>query len=215
MKTCKEMAEMWGISERRVADLCKNGKIPGVKRNGRNWEIPDTARKPDDGRVVSGKYIRNDSLQDRKPLPVGISDYVRAQAEYYYVDKTLLIKEFLDRKVLVSLFTRPRRFGKTLNMDMLRVFFECAENDTSIYFKDKAIWECGDEYTRHQGQYPVIFLTFKDFLTLSNSKFFFSGMKKQNFSFISLTNLYSFELYNLYPFFFNNNLKYSVTSPPP
>lgn len=162
MKTCKEMAEMWGISERRVADLCKNGKIPGVKRNGRNWEIPDTARKPDDGRVVSGKYIRNDSLQDRKPLPVGISDYVRAQAEYYYVDKTLLIKEFLDRKVLVSLFTRPRRFGKTLNMDMLRVFFECAENDTSIYFKDKAIWECGDEYTRHQGQYPVIFLTFKD-----------------------------------------------------
>ena len=45
-------------------------------------------------------------------------------AEYYYVDKTLLIKEFLDRKPLVSLFTRPRRFGKTLNMDMLRVFFE-------------------------------------------------------------------------------------------
>lgn len=59
-----------------------------------------------------------------KPLPVGISDYVRAQAEYYYVDKTLLIKEFLDQKPLVSLFTRPRRFGKTLNMDMLRVFYE-------------------------------------------------------------------------------------------
>ena len=58
-----------------------------------------------------------------KPLPIGISDYVRAQSEYYYVDKTLLIKEFLDKKPLVSLFTRPRRFGKTLNMDMLRVFF--------------------------------------------------------------------------------------------
>ena len=49
---------------------------------------------------------------------------MRAQAEYYYVDKTLLIKEFLDQKPLVSLFTRPRRFGKTLNMDMLRVFYE-------------------------------------------------------------------------------------------
>ncbi len=97
-----------------------------------------------------------------KPLPVGISDYVRAQSEYYYVDKTLLIKEFLDQKPLVSLFTRPRRFGKTLNMDMLRVFFERSENDTSEYFKDKAIWKCGEKYRLHQGRYPVIFLTFKD-----------------------------------------------------
>lgn len=87
---------------------------------------------------------------------------MRAQSEYYYVDKTLLIKEFLDQKPLVSLFTRPRRFGKTLNMDMLRVFFEISEDDTSKYFKDKAIWKCGDVYRAHQGKYPVIFLTFKD-----------------------------------------------------
>lgn len=61
---------------------------------------------------------------EKKMLPIGISDYVRAQSEYYYVDKTLMIKEFLDKKPLVSLFTRPRRFGKTLNMDMLRVFLK-------------------------------------------------------------------------------------------
>lgn len=66
------------------------------------------------------------------------------------MDKTLLIKEFLDRKPLVSLFTRPRRFGKTLNMDMLRVFFEISDEDTSIYFKEKAIWKCGQEYARQQ-----------------------------------------------------------------
>lgn len=72
-----------------------------------------------------------------KSLPIGISDYVRAQEEYYYVDKTLLIKEFLDQKPLVSLFTRPRRFGKTLNMDMLRVFFEISDKNTSKYFVDK------------------------------------------------------------------------------
>ena len=60
-------------------------------------------------------------MRTLKSLPIGISDYVRAQSEYYYVDKTMLIKEFLDKKPLVSLFTRPRRFGKTLNMDMLRV----------------------------------------------------------------------------------------------
>lgn len=97
-----------------------------------------------------------------KSLPIGISDYVRAQSEYYYVDKTLLIKEFLDRRPLVSLFTRPRRFGKTLNMDMLRVFFEISDEDTGKYFADKAIWNCGEEYRAYQGKYPVIFLTFKD-----------------------------------------------------
>ena len=63
---------------------------------------------------------------------------------------------------MVSLFTRPRRFGKTLNMDMLRVFFESTDTDTSRYFTDKAIWKCGEEYRSHQGKYPVIFLTFKD-----------------------------------------------------
>ena len=97
----------------------------------------------------------------KKPLPVGISDY-RASTEYYYVDKTMMIKEFIDERPLVSLFTRPRRFGKTLNMDMLRTFFEKTEEDTSIYFKDKKIWQCGEQYRRYQGKYPVIFLTFKD-----------------------------------------------------
>lgn len=106
--------------------------------------------------------MKNQVKRELKPLPVGISDYVRAQAEYYYVDKTLLIKDFLDQKPLVSLFTRPRRFGKTLNMDMLRVFFEISEEDTSKYFVDKKIWKCGDVYRSHQGKYPVIFLTFKD-----------------------------------------------------
>ena len=82
-------------------------------------------------------YHKEDVSKEKKPLPIGISDYVRAQAEYYYVDKTLLIKEFLDQKSLVSLFTRPRRFGKTLNMDMLRVFFEKSTEDTSVYL---AMW---------------------------------------------------------------------------
>lgn len=96
------------------------------------------------------------------PLPIGISDYSSASTEYYYVDKTLLIKDFLDERAKVSLFTRPRRFGKTLNMDMLRVFFEKTEQDTSIYFRDKKIWRCGETYQDYQGKYPVIFLTLKD-----------------------------------------------------
>ena len=77
-------------------------------------------------------------------MPIGISDYRLASTQYYYVDKTLMIKDFLDERPMVSLFTRPRRFGKTLNMDMLRTFFEKTEEDTSIYFKDKKIWSCGE-----------------------------------------------------------------------
>ena len=162
MKTCKEISAIWGISERRVTKLCIEGKISGAVKVGRQWQIPDDAERPADKRIVTGRYVKTGTDKEKKPLPVGISDYVRAQSEYYYVDKTLLIKEFLDRKTFVSLFTRPRRFGKTLNMDMLRVFFEISDEDTSRYFVDKAIWKSGAEYRKHQGQYPVIFLTFKD-----------------------------------------------------
>ena len=139
MKTCKEKAMEWGISDRSVNNMCKTGKIPGVMKEKGVWKIPDDASRPVDKRVISGKYIKREVQGEIKPLPIGISDYVRAQSEYYYVDKTLLIKEFLDQKPLVSLFTRPRRFGKTLNMDMLRVFFEISEENTAKYFVDKKI----------------------------------------------------------------------------
>lgn len=161
MKSCREMAAIWNVTERTVTTFCKSGKIPGAIKSGKSWQIPDDAEKPMDGRVSSGKYVK-ETKKRLKPLPIGISDYVRAQSEYYYVDKTLLIKEFLDQKPLVSLFTRPRRFGKTLNMDMLRVFFEISDENTSVFFSDKEIWKCGSEYQEHQGKYPVIFLTLKD-----------------------------------------------------
>lgn len=96
------------------------------------------------------------------PLPIGITDYAKIVSKCYYVDKTLLIKDILDEAAAISLFTRPRRFGKTLNMNMLRTFFEKTQEDTSKYFKDKKIWQQGEEYTSHQGKYPVIFLSFKD-----------------------------------------------------
>ncbi|GHV81309.1 hypothetical protein AGMMS49944_31000 [Spirochaetia bacterium] len=102
-----------------------------------------------------------------KPLPVGISffDTIIEQG-YYYVDKTLLIKEMIDKKSAVNLFTRPRRFGKTLNMRMLQCFFEdTAETtgkDSVSWFNSLKIMSAGDSYTSLLGQYPVVFLTFKD-----------------------------------------------------
>ena len=152
--TCTEAARWMGVSERRVQQMCKRGEISGVMKEGRSWRIPASAASED----PQGK---------KKPLPIGISDYRDAAQNYYYVDKTLLVRDFLDAMPMVSLFTRPRRFGKTLNMDMLRVFFEKTEEDTSVYFKDREIWACGERYLRHQGQYPVIFLSFKDVKCLS------------------------------------------------
>lgn len=159
--TVKEAALLWGVTERRITGLCREGKINGAEKNGKTWLIPANAKKPVDNRIKSGAY-KKDRVQDKLPLPIGISDYCLASTEYYYVDKTMMIKEFLDERPFVSLFTRPRRFGKTLNMDMLRTFFEKTDKDTSVYFKNKKIWKCGEKYRSYQGKYPVIFVSFKD-----------------------------------------------------
>lgn len=161
MITVKEAASRWGLSDRRVTELCRNGKIPGATKYGKAWYIPEEAEKPLDERVKSGNFVKT-GRKDNLPLPIGISDYRLASKEYYYIDKTLMIKDFLDERPMVSLFTRPRRFGKTLNMDMIRTFFEKTDEDTSVYFKDKLIWTCGKKYREYQGKYPVIFVTFKD-----------------------------------------------------
>lgn len=152
--SCSDASKAMGFSVRRIQQMCKNGELPGAIKEGRKWLIPD-------------ETIHMNHFAKNKSLPIGVSDFKLATTGYYYVDKTLMIRDFLDKKPMVSLFTRPRRFGKTLNMDMLRVFFEKTNEDTSVYFKDKQIWQCGDYYTKHQGQYPVIFLTFKDVKSMS------------------------------------------------
>ena len=150
----QESAKLTNVQERRLQQLCKSGEIDGAIKEKGSWKIPET-------------YFSSLSLEEPKsshclPLPIGISSYVEATTQYYYVDKTLLLKDFIDTLPKVSLFLRPRRFGKTLNMDMIRVYLEKTETDTSVYFKDKKIWKCGSHYQDFQGKYPVIFLSFKD-----------------------------------------------------
>jgi len=157
--SCSDASKAMGFSVRRIQQMCKNGELPGAIKEGRKWLIPD-------------ETIHMNHFAKNKSLPIGVSDFKLATTGYYYVDKTLMIRDFLDKKPMVSLFTRPRRFGKTLNMDMLRVFFEKTNEDTSVYFKDKQIWQCGDYYTKHQGQYPVIFLTFKDVKSMTWEEIF-------------------------------------------
>ena len=159
--TTQDAADLWKISTRRISILCKEGRISGAYKDGKQWMIPVYAEKPADNRLRETQRYGRKPMK-KLPLPIGISDYRKASSEYYYVDKTLMIRDFIDERPQVSLFTRPRRFGKTLNMDMLRTFFEISDEDTSIYFRNKKIWACGAEYQAYQGKYPVIYVTFKD-----------------------------------------------------
>ena len=161
MISVREAAVRWNITERRVATLCKNGRIAGAEKQGNRWLIPADTQKPADQRLKTGAF-RKTERAPKLPLPIGVSNYCLASSEYYYIDKTMMIKDFIDERPMVTLFTRPRRFGKTLNMDMLRTYFEKSDKDTSVYFRDKKIWACGQKYRDYQGKYPVIFLTFKD-----------------------------------------------------
>ena len=98
----------------------------------------------------------------KKAVPVGIENFERIiNEDYYYVDKTLLIEELLINRAPVTLFTRPRRFGKTLNMSMLKYFFDVKDKE-----ENKKLFEnlkvSDSEYMSEQGKYPVIFISLKD-----------------------------------------------------
>lgn len=103
-----------------------------------------------------------------KNIPIGVESFEDFYTDnYYYIDKTLFIKELIDKKSKVNLFTRPRRFGKTLTLSMLKYFFEDAYDrrgnkvDYRYLFDGCCISDLGEKYTRHMGQYPVISLTLK------------------------------------------------------
>jgi len=105
-----------------------------------------------------------------KTLPIGISDFKQIiDGGYAYVDKTLLIQEFIEKGGAVALIPRLRRFGKTLNLSMLRYFFEKGGEDTSYLFKDLNIWN-SEKYRALQGQFPVIFISLKDVKRLRGRK---------------------------------------------
>ncbi len=97
-----------------------------------------------------------------KPIPIGVENFKDIiTSNHYYTDKTLLIRDLLDSGAKVSLFTRPRRFGKTLNMSMLRYFFEKTEEDNSYLFDGLNISKAEEKYMSHCGQYPVISISLK------------------------------------------------------
>ncbi len=108
-------------------------------------------------------------MTDYKPIPIGIEDFKETiDKGYYYIDKTGMIQELLDCFSKVNLITRPRRFGKTLNMSMLRRFFEKTNESNAYLFEGLDISKAGEKYMSYQGQFPVISLSLK-------------GMKQANY----------------------------------
>ena len=100
-------------------------------------------------------------MMERKPLPIGIEDFKRLiDDKYYFVDKTLMIKELIESQTIVGLFTKPRRFGKTLNMSMIQRFFEKTDESNAYLFDRLKISEY-PECMQYQGQYPVISISLK------------------------------------------------------
>ena len=109
-----------------------------------------------------GSSGRNDKegevRQMKKRIPLGLQSYDKLKTgNYYVVDKSLMIQDFLSRGNEVTLITRPRRFGKTLNMSMMASFFDITK-DSQELFKDTAIMK--SEHASAMNQYPTIFLSF-------------------------------------------------------
>ena len=106
-------------------------------------------------------------MRDKKPLPVGIDDFRKIiEEDYYYLDKTKMIEDILLDKAEVTLFTRPRRFGKTLNMSMLNYFFNLKNKKENRGLFEK-LYISKSKYMDKQGEYPVIYLSFKDIKSLN------------------------------------------------
>ncbi|WP_167511413.1 AAA family ATPase [Pseudobutyrivibrio xylanivorans] len=148
--TSLEMANKIGKTKRWVNDCCAKGLVQGAYKEGNRWLIPADTR----WKVGSeNRYA---------PLPIGVSNFELAISDYYYVDKTALIKDVIDYRPQVALFLRPRRFGKSLNLDMLKTFFEKNADSKADLFSGTNIWRQGSKYTNEQGKYPVIYFTFKD-----------------------------------------------------
>ena len=158
-----EAARLLQMTGRRVVGLCNEGKLSGAFRSGRNWKIPvDSIKQYMKDTGIAASEESKEDVQNLLPVAIGNTSYIEVSSECYYVDKTLLIRDLIDDHNMVTLFTRPRRFGKTLAINTIKTFFEKTEDDTSRYFTDKNIWSCGEKYRSMQGAYPVVMLTFKD-----------------------------------------------------
>ena len=132
-------------------------------------------------------------------IGLGESDFrVLRTMKDYYIDKTMYIKDIIDNRSKVILVTRPRRFGKTLNMSMLRYYFDCSQKDNKELFEGLKIMEQGEEYTSKLGYYPCIYLTLKDISEVNYQNMILN--LKTAVSDMYLEHIYLLDSDKIYPF---------------
>ena len=148
-----EAARLLQMTGRRVVGLCSEGKLSGAFRLGRNWKIPvDSVKQYMRDTGIEAPEGSKEDVQDLLPVAIGNTSYIEVSSECYYVDKTLLIRDLIDDHNMVTLFTRPRRFGKTLainqyDQDILR---KNARRYIPVFYRQKHLVVWG-EVSIHAG----------------------------------------------------------------
>ena len=108
------------------------------------------------------RKITKSSVKDKRlPLPIGNSDWAHVVEHDWHADKTQLISGLLDKDATVAIFTRPRRFGKTFALRMIKTFFEKTEKSNAGLFKGTKVWQ-NPAHRTEQGKYPVLYVTLKE-----------------------------------------------------
>ena len=158
--TSRQKATEWSVTKRMVNYWCANGQIEGAYKEGSRWWIPVDVERPGEEECLRRMRAYTVRITGKKSVAVGIQDFEALRRDQmFYVDKTDFIRQWWESGETTTLITRPRRFGKTLNLSMLNCFFSVSYENRADLFEGLKVWE-EKSYHKLQGRFPVIFLSF-------------------------------------------------------
>ena len=158
--TSRQKAAEWSVTRRMVNYWCANGEIEGAYKEGSRWLIPVDVERPGEEERLRRMRAYTIRITGKKSVAVGIQDFEALRRDQmFYVDKTDFIRQWWESGETTTLITRPRRFGKTLNLSMLNCFFSTFYENRADLFEGLKIWD-EKSYQKLQGRFPVIFLSF-------------------------------------------------------
>lgn len=158
--TSRQKATEWSVTKRMVNYWCANGQIEGAYKEGSRWWIPVDVERPGEEECLRRMRAYTVRITGKKSVAVGIQDFEALRRDQmFYVDKTDFIRQWWESGETTTLITRPRRFGKTLNLSMLNCFFSVFYENRADLFEGLKVWE-EKSYHKLQGRFPVIFLSF-------------------------------------------------------
>lgn len=158
--TSRQKATEWSVTKRMVNYWCANGQIEGAYKEGSRWWIPVDVERPGEEECLRRMRAYTVRITGKKSVAVGIQDFEALRRDQmFYVDKTDFIRQWWESGETTTLITRPRRFGKTLNLSMLNCFFSVFYENRADLFEGLKVWK-EKSYHKLQGRFPVIFLSF-------------------------------------------------------